>query len=349
MSNGPRKRAPTRPIYIESSDEENGDISFGEPQVAPGEDASIALASSPTLSSPASQSPSLKRKSSEPARALSINDALMSRVSKPAVEKVHPSSRHSVAPVLACQPQLLAWYDKAKTLRGMPWRKDHDPDLTPDAQSQRAYEVLTSEIMLQQTQMLVLEPRLYIVILMSHSATVIPYYNKWMETFPTVHALAAADIEAVNQRWKGLGYYSRAARLLAAAKKVVNELGGQFPSDAASMEKLLPGVGRYTAGAVCSIVFNERAPAVDGNVQRLFSRLLALHAPLKGTNAKEPLELIWKAAHKLVKGCSDAGALNQAFIELGSTICKPSNPACGNCPLQKGCAAHQLSQVCHSY
>lgn len=164
-----------------------------------------------------------------------------------------------------------------------------------------------------------------------------------METFPTVHALAAADIEAVNQRWKGLGYYSRAARLLAAAKKVVHELDGQFPSDAATMEKHLPGVGRYTAGAVCSIVYNEQTPAVDGNVQRLFSRLLALHAPLKGN--KKPLELIWNAAHKLVEGCLDAGALNQALIELGSTVCKPFNPACGGCPLQGGCAARQLSQV----
>lgn len=166
-----------------------------------------------------------------------------------------------------------------------------------------------------------------------------------METFPTIKALAAADIEAVNQKWKGLGYYSRAARLLATAKKVVNEFDSQFPTDAASMEKLLPGVGRYTAGAVCSIVFNEHTPAVDGNVQRLFSRLLALHAPLKGSKAKEPLEVIWNAAHKLVEGAPDAGAMNQALIELGSTICKPTNPACANCPMRKGCAAYKLAQV----
>lgn len=184
---------------------------------------------------------------------------------------------------------------------------------------------------------------------MSHRKTVIPYYNKWIETFPTIHALAAADIEAVNQRWKGLGYYPRAARLLAAAKKVVNEFDGEFPSDAASMEKVLPGVGRYTAGAVCSIVYNEQTPAVDGNVQRLFSRLLALHAPLKGHNSKEPLDIIWKAAHKLVDGCSDAGALNQALIELGSTVCKPANASCSICPFERGCAARQLSQVCYEY
>lgn len=166
-----------------------------------------------------------------------------------------------------------------------------------------------------------------------------------MEAFPTVQALASADIEAVNQRWKGLGYYSRAARLLAAAKKVVDELDSTFPSDAASMEKLLPGVGRYTAGAVCSIVFDEHTPAVDGNVQRLFSRLLALHAPLKGNKAKQPLEVVWKAAHKLVKGAPNAGALNQALIELGSTVCKPTNPSCGSCPLRDGCGAFKLSKV----
>lgn len=173
----------------------------------------------------------------------------------------------------------------------------------------------------------------------------IPYYNAWMVAFPTVQALACADIEAVNQRWKGLGYYSRAARLLATAKKVVNELEGHFPSNATTMEKQLPGVGRYTAGAVCSIVWNEKTPAVDGNVQRLLSRVLALHAPLKGTKAKEPLEVVWKAAHDLVKDTPDAGALNQSLIELGSTICKPTNPSCGGCPLRDGCGAYKLAQV----
>lgn len=155
----------------------------------------------------------------------------MSKASR-TVEKAYSSSRHSAAPVLACRPQLLAWYDKVKCLRlvrGMPWRKDYDPSLATDAKSQRAYEILTSEIMLQQTQMLVFGSapvHRHIDLAYSLRGTVIPYYNKWMEAFPTIHALASADIEAVNQRWKGPGYYSRAARLLAAAKKVVHDFGG---------------------------------------------------------------------------------------------------------------------------
>lgn len=160
MSNRSRKRAPTRPIYIESSDEENGGSSLGEPQGVPTGDAPVVSASPPILSSPTSKALSLKRKPSAPTHALSTTDAPM-QVPKPPAEKVHPSSRHSPAPILACRPQLLAWYDKAKSLRRMPWRKDYDPDLTPEAQSQRAYEILTCEIMLQQTQMLVLGPQLY--------------------------------------------------------------------------------------------------------------------------------------------------------------------------------------------
>lgn len=116
------------------------------------------------------------------------------------------------------------------------------------------------------------------------------------------------------------------------------------------MEKQLPGVGRYTAGAVASIIYNERVPAVDGNVLRLFSRLLALHAPLKpgSTASKVPIETVWNAAAELVTFDETlvpiAGNLNQALIELGSTVCKPQNPNCGGCPLKDGCAAYQLSQ-----
>ncbi|SRR5258707_3723322 len=167
-----------------------------------------------------------------------------------------------------------------------------------------------------------------------------------------------------NQRWKGLGYYSRGSRLLDAARVVMYDMSGHFPEDAVSMEMRLPGVGRYTGGwfsccgvhsyvahsqigAVCSIVFDEHAPAVDGNVQRLLSRLLALHAPLKGPKAKAPLEFIWDAAAELVKGTGkgEAGAFNQALIELGSTICKPTKPNCEECPVMQGCGAYLLSKV----
>ncbi|KAF8342154.1 DNA glycosylase [Cantharellus anzutake] len=267
---------------------------------------------------------------------VNAQDILMGRL-KPtiaasrAVPSHHSSKLHSVDRIAACPHDLLTWYSRVKALRCMPWRRDYDPSLGIGARTQHAYEVLVSEVMLQQTQMCV---------------TVIPYYNKWMEAFPTVSALASADIEQVNQRWKGLGYYSRGSRLLDAARVIVNDMGGRFPEDAASMEKGLPGVGRYTAGAVCSIVFDQHTPAVDGNVQRLLSRLLALHAPLKGPNAKAPLELVWNVAGELVERTRDgeAGAFNQALIELGSTVCKPTNPNCGECPIKQECAAYLLSK-----
>jgi len=158
MSNGARERAPTRLIYVESSDEENDSVSMGPPRTAPAEAAGTASSLPAALSSSTSQSQSLKRKSSELTPVLSINDALMGKAPKPPVENPHSSSRHYVERILACRPQLLDWYDEVKNLRGMPWRKAYDPDLSAVARNQRAYEVLTSEIMLQQTQVLVLEP-----------------------------------------------------------------------------------------------------------------------------------------------------------------------------------------------
>ncbi|KDQ21217.1 hypothetical protein BOTBODRAFT_149988 [Botryobasidium botryosum FD-172 SS1] len=237
----------------------------------------------------------------------------------------HHASLHSVERVLPLRAPLLAWYDSVKSLRPMPWRKDYDSSLDAEARAQRAYEVLVSEIMLQQTQ----------------CATVVPYYEKWLLKFPTISALAESDIETVNGAWKGLGYYRRAKMLFAAAKKVVQDFSGRIPDDVRTLEKDIPGVGRYTAGAVASIVYNVRTPAVDGNVQRLLSRLLALHAPLK---SKGPSEMIWDAGSALVRDVGTPGAFNQALIELGSTVCKPTNPDCAKCPLKDGCGAYSLSK-----
>ncbi|KIO30707.1 hypothetical protein M407DRAFT_20236 [Tulasnella calospora MUT 4182] len=236
----------------------------------------------------------------------------------------HSKSLHNGAKVKPLTGSLLEWFDSVRDTRGMPWRKEYDPSLSEDEKAQRAYEVLVSEIMLQQTQV----------------STVIRYYNAWLERFPTIKDLAdVTDIEEVNALWKGLGYYRRAKALLEASKKVVKDFDGRIPKDVAVMEKEVPGVGRYTAGAVCSIAYGVKAPAVDGNVQRLFSRLLAIHAQPK----KAALDLIWNAASKLVETTDRPGDLNQALIELGSTICKPQNPACGNCPLKDGCAAYRLA------
>lgn len=157
----------------------------------------------------------------------------------------------------------------------------------------------------------------------------------------------------MNALWKGLGYYSRAARLLAGAQKCVESstLSGRLPDNAKDMEALIPGIGRYSAGAICSIAYGERVPVLDGNVTRLLSRILALHAPIK---AKATLDLLWKAAENMVelsdskaenaaRENGDAGNVNQALIELGSTVCKVKDPSCGECPVQKWCGAYKLA------
>lgn len=157
----------------------------------------------------------------------------------------------------------------------------------------------------------------------------------------------------MNALWKGLGYYSRAARLLAGAQKCVqsSSLSGRLPNNAKDMEALIPGIGRYSAGPICSIAYGERVPVLDGNVTRLMSRILALHAPIK---AKATLNLLWTAAENMVelsdssaenaaRKDGDAGNVNQALIELGSTVCKVKDPLCGECPVQEWCGAYKLA------
>ncbi|GJE93754.1 DNA glycosylase [Phanerochaete sordida] len=280
--------------------------------------------------SDASFTPSSKRartKSAAPRKKQPMKKAQKSQRHVPDVNEqddieVHPVSRHIIADAAPMQSALLEWYAGVHEARGMPWRKPYDPTLGPDDRAQRAYEVWVSEIMLQQTQV----------------ATVIPYYTRWMQKFPTVRDLAAADIDTVNAHWKGLGYYSRAARLLQGAQKVVAELGGRLPGTAQDMEAQIPGIGRYSAGAICSIAYNERVPVLDGNVKRLMARLLALHAP---PTAKQSLDVLWAGATAMVQGSARPGDVNQALIELGATVCKVQNPSCGPCPLQAWCGAHQ--------
>ncbi|KAJ7599229.1 DNA glycosylase [Mycena floridula] len=246
----------------------------------------------------------------------------------------HPKSLHLIISAPEIRAALLQWYSRVHATRLMPWRKPFDPTLNAIERAQRAYEVWVSEIMLQQTQV----------------ATVIPFYNRWMQTFPTLQALAAASIDQVNAVWKGLGYYSRASRLLAGAQKAVEKFDGKLPDNAKDMEANIPGIGRYSAGAICSIAYGERVPVLDGNVHRLFSRLLAVHAPPK---AKAVLDILWQAATDMVDlgGSTTAhptnplvlvqhpGDINQALIELGSTVCKVRDPNCTECPLRSWCSA----------
>ncbi|TDL21545.1 DNA glycosylase [Rickenella mellea] len=239
----------------------------------------------------------------------------------------HPPSLHTI-PASSLPPlrtALVSWFARVRDLRAMPWRKPYDASLSRDEQAQRAYEVWVSEIMLQQTQV----------------ATVIPYYNRWMEKFPTIQALAQSNIETINSLWKGLGYYSRASRLLSSAKLVVSspQYAGRLPDTVDELMKHVPGVGRYSAGAICSIAYGRCEPALDGNVHRLLSRLLALHSPPKST---QTLALLWAGATDLVKSVDVPGDVNQALIELGSTVCKPKDPLCAECPVGEWCMAYNM-------
>jgi A/G-specific adenine glycosylase len=202
---------------------------------------------------------------------------------------------------------LLAWYDRHR--RDLPWRAK--PGVTADP-----YRVWLSEIMLQQTTV----------------AAVKPYYLKFLERFPTVEALAEAPSEAVMQAWAGLGYYSRARNLHACAKAVVDKHGGRIPGTEAELLKL-PGIGAYTAAAVAAIAFNEKAAAVDGNVERVMSRIFMVEEPLP--KAKP---LIRALTDELVPE-DRPGDFAQAVMDLGATICTPKRPACALCPWMVPCRA----------
>jgi A/G-specific adenine glycosylase len=208
--------------------------------------------------------------------------------------------------------QLLAWF--RAHARDLPWRRTHDP-----------YAIWISEVMLQQTQV----------------KTVVPYWERWMKRLPTVQALARASEHRVLKLWEGLGYYSRARNLQRAAKRVVAEHGGEFPSTFEAV-LALPGVGRYTAGAICSIAFNQPHPVVDGNVIRVLTRLFGVRGNPKEsrTNAK-----LWAIAANLVEAArkldpaNGSSHFNQSVMELGATICLPQNPRCHDCSLKTLCVA----------
>ncbi|KAL8277243.1 hypothetical protein RQP46_010312 [Phenoliferia psychrophenolica] len=238
-----------------------------------------------------------------------------------------PSLAANPIPVKVVQQKVLKWYDGVKEGRGMPWRKEVViGELSTTQKTQRGYEVW---IMLQQTQVV----------------TVIGYFERWMQTFPTLASLAVADIEAVNAVWAGLGYYSRASRLLAGAKTVMRDFKGIMPQTAVDLEKI-DGIGPYSAGAISSIAFSKRAAMVDGNVTRVLSRLTAHHAP---PTAKATTSFIWALADTLVPapdssissgGPNKPGSWNQGLMELGATVCTPKNPNCGECPLSDECLAY---------
>lgn len=207
-------------------------------------------------------------------------------------------------------PALLNWYDRAR--RDLPWRAR--PGETPDP-----YHVWLSEIMLQQTTV----------------KTVGPYYAKFLNAWPQVEDLAAADQEDVLRAWAGLGYYARARNLHKAAKVVADELGGTFPDNEKALMDL-PGVGAYTAAAIAAIAFDEPATVVDGNVERVVSRLFNVQTPLP--TAKSELKRLAASLTPRER----PGDYAQAMMDLGASLCSPTRPSCLLCPLQDNCEAHAL-------
>ena len=228
---------------------------------------------------------------------------------------------------------LLDWF--AAHARDLPWRRTRDP-----------YAIWVSEIMLQQTQV----------------KTVIPFWNRWLRELPTIEAAAKAPSAKIHKLWEGLGYYTRVRNLQKAAQVVVEKHGGKFPEDFEDV-LALPGIGRYTAGAICSIAFNQPTPIVDGNVIRVLTRIfgIAENPKDKATNAR-----LWQLAEELVthaktqrrKGknsslCAfaslrDVGLcshLNQSLMELGALVCTPRNPQCLLCPVKKLCVAFAESRT----
>jgi A/G-specific adenine glycosylase len=215
------------------------------------------------------------------------------------MEKTAEISALGAAVPSELQAALMGWY--AQNKRDLPWRQDRDP-----------YRVWVSEIMLQQTRV----------------AAVLEHYRVFLRAFPTVEALALAEEEKVLAVWSGLGYYRRARMLHRAARVVVSELGGKIPPQAEGLRKL-PGVGRYTASAIASIAYGEPTAVVDGNVERVLSRMDG--EPREGASA-------WKRAQEMLDA-RHPGDWNQAMMELGATICTPQSPQCLVCPVRRWCCA----------
>ena len=201
-------------------------------------------------------------------------------------------------------PQLHSWYEKQK--RPLPWRETTDP-----------YKIWLSEVMLQQTQV----------------KTVIPYYNRWLNELSTLKAVADTTLGKTLKLWEGLGYYARCRNFYKACQIVEKEFSGHIPESKKLFLKL-PGVGEYTAAAVLSIAFGKQYPVLDGNVYRVMARLLAFNG-----NRREGNRVFLNTLEEWIEK-TDPGDFNQAFMELGSQVCKKVNPLCERCPLISGCAAY---------
>lgn len=223
---------------------------------------------------------------------------------------------------------LVTWHDQHQ--RDLPWR-------SAPAGARDAYCVWIAEMMLQQTRVAVVDG----------------YYRRWMARFPTLEALAAAELDEVLRQWEGLGYYARARNLHKAARLVVADYGGRLPAEREAL-LALPGIGRYTAGALLSLAYNQPQPLLDGNVKRVLARLTDLALPVDQMRGEA---LLWQAATILVEsaprrdaggsvgGAPACGALNEALMEVGALICTPRTPRCPDCPLRTRCLAQARGVV----
>jgi A/G-specific adenine glycosylase len=221
--------------------------------------------------------------------------------------------------ISALVSKLLEWF--SKNARDLPWRRTNDP-----------YCVYVSEIMLQQTQV----------------KTVVPYWERWMRELPTIQSLAKASPDKIHKLWEGLGYYPRVRNLQKAAQFIEQTPGGIFPAKFDDV-LALPGVGRYTAGAICSIAFNQPTPILDGNVIRVLTRVFGIS---KNPRDKKANAHLWDLAQQLVthatrntQHVSPCSHLNQSLMELGALICTPRNPKCPVCPISKHCFAFQNNRI----
>ena len=229
---------------------------------------------------------------------------------------VNPHQRR----IAAIVDKLLEWYPK--NARSLPWRQTRSP-----------YAIWVSEIMLQQTQV----------------KTVIPYWTRWMRQLPDIPSMASASSEKIHKLWEGLGYYTRVRNLQKAAQQILELHDGGFPTDFNEV-LALPGIGRYTAGAVCSIAFNQPAPILDGNVIRVLTRVFGIAGNPRENKTNTHL---WNLADQLVRQAAvidprsdnSCSHFNQSLMELGALICTPTRPDCPKCPLKKKCYAYQHGQV----
>ncbi|MBW4691490.1 MAG: A/G-specific adenine glycosylase [Lyngbya sp. HA4199-MV5] len=240
----------------------------------------------------------MPRKPVDDRHVTAVNQSLLS------LDRTDDRDRLSAFVIASLRHTLLSWYRQCG--RDLPWRQSHDP-----------YAIWVSEIMLQQTQV----------------KTVIPYYHRWLDVFPTVQLLAIAEQQTVLKVWEGLGYYARARNLHRAAQVVMSQYEGTFPDRLAAVMQL-PGIGRTTAGGILSAAFNQPWAILDGNVKRVLARLVALQVP-----PNRALPYLWHLSEMLLDE-QQPRDFNQAIMDLGATVCTPHQPLCPVCPWQEHCQAY---------